>query len=99
MKLNVAAVLTRILALAGLLFLSTGVAAALDGIDLGPSSEETDGGDCSQLVQIKYPFLNCTNGETGSTEADDTWENSRQIPLGSAWTEGDGYWGPSVDDE
>ncbi len=97
MKLNVAAVLTLFLALAGLLVFSSGVAMALDGIDLSTPSEEIDDGGCSQLFRIKYPFLSCANGVIGSAEGDATWENSRQIPIGSAWVEGEGYWGLSFE--
>ena len=111
MKLNVAAVLIHFLALAGLVILSSGVAMALDGIDLSAPAEEseeagadaTEEGGCSQLAQIKYPFLTCDGAEIGSTdantEANATWENSRQIPLGSAWVEGDAYWGPSLNED
>ncbi len=106
MKLNVAAALSqserqvrakRVISviLASLFFLSSGVALALEGIDLSNPSEETDEGGCSRLVQIKYPFLSCTDGEIGLVDRDDDWENSRQIPLMSDWTEGDGIWGPS----
>jgi hypothetical protein len=111
MKLNVAAVLVHFLALAGLLILSSGVAMALDGIDLSAPAEESEEmgadasaeGGCPQLAQIKYPFLTCDGGEIGSTDGKDnahaTWENSRQIPLGSAWVEGDAYWGPSLNED
>ena len=109
MKLNVAAALfqseprVRVglitsLALVGLLVISSGAAMALDGIDLSKPSEENDEGGCSQLVRIKYPFLGCSDGEIGLADEDDSWENSRQIPLMRAFTEGDGYWGPSLNE-
>ena len=77
---------------------------ALDGIDLSKSSEvmdeaETEApaeGACSRLVEIKYPFLSCTNGEIGQADADELWENSRRIPMGSAFVEGNGYWGEDL---
>jgi hypothetical protein len=50
------------------------------------------------LVQIKYPFLSCTNGEIGSADGDESWEDNRQIPFMSVWTESDGYWGPSYNE-
>ncbi len=95
MKLNVVAALLLSLALAGLLLFSSGAAMALDGIDLSQSAEEVGEGECSRLVQIKYPFLSCTNGEIGLADGDATWDNSRQIALQSRWTEGYGYWGVS----
>ena len=72
---------------------------ALDGIDLSKPAEEVGEGECSRLVQIKYPFLSCTHGEIGLADGDASWENSRQIPLQSAWSEGDGYWGPSYNED
>ena len=109
MKLNVAAAsfqsvrrvgvrLATSLALAGLLLLSSGTAMALDGIDLSEPSEEEGEGGCSQLVQIKYPFLSCAAGEIGSAEGDDTWENSRQTPIQGKFVEGNGFWGPSLNE-
>ena len=90
------------LALASLLFLFSGAVMALDGIDLSNPPEETGEeageGGCSQLVQIKYPFLTCTNGEIGSADGDESWEDNRQIPFMSVWTESDGYWGPSYNE-
>jgi len=74
---------------------------ALDGIDLSapsePAGEEAEAsteGECSRLIQIKYPFLSCANGQIGLADADATWENSRQIPRGFDWVEGGGYFGP-----
>lgn len=75
---------------------SAGSAAALDGIDLSAAQAETAEGECPKLVQIKYPFLSCANGQIGQTDADDTWENSRQIPMLGTWTESDGAYGPSL---
>ncbi len=87
MKLNVAAVLFFFL-------LSTGPALALDGIDLGEAPVETAPGECPRLIQIKYPFLSCVDGQIGN----DTWENSRRSPVGGSWTEGNGHWGPELND-
>lgn len=109
MKLNVAAALfqserrlqVRLITswvLAGCILFSSGAAMALDGIDLSQPSAENGEGECSQLVQIKYPFLSCRDGEIGLADADDSWDNRRRIPLMSAWTEGDGFWGPSLND-
>jgi len=92
MKLDAAAVF--VLSLFVLLF--SGAAFALDGIDLNGPAEVAAEGSCSQLVQIKYPFLACAGGEIGLSDADATWENSRHIPIGTDWTEGDGYWGPDL---
>jgi hypothetical protein len=84
------------LVLSVLLLISTGAALALDGIDLSEPSEEVADGDCSRLVQIKYPFLSCSDGEIGMAEADEVWEDHRQIPLMRPFVEGDGFWGPDL---
>ena len=89
MKLNAAVVLVS----SFVLFLP-GAALALDSIDLSKPAEAVKIGSCSRLVQIKYPFLSCLDGEIGLAGGDATWENSRQIPTMSEWTEGDGVWGP-----
>lgn len=81
-----------------LVFFWSGAAMALDGIDLSKPSEEIVEEGCSRLVQIKYPFLSCGNGEMGPTDSDETWENIRQIPLMSSWVESDGFWGPSLNE-
>lgn len=77
------------------MLVAPGMALALDGIDLSEPPAETAEGECSALVQIKYPFLSCMNGEIGQGDADEDWENSRRMPRQSDWIEGDGYWGPS----
>ena len=71
-----------------------GAAAALDGIDLSAPMEAPAEGECPQLIQIKYPFLSCANGQIGQSDANETWANSRQLPEQGAWNEGDGAWGP-----
>jgi hypothetical protein len=86
------------LAVSVFLFFSTGSAFALDGIDLSTPAEAVAEGECPRLIQIKYPFLSCAEGQIGMAEGDDTWEESRRIPLGEAWTEGFGYWGPTLND-
>jgi hypothetical protein len=91
MKLNVAAALFVFLC-------SAGAAMALDGIDLSQPAEEVADGECPRLVQIKYPFLSCSDGQIGMAEADETWDNSRRIPMMSRWTESDGWWGPDLND-
>ena len=91
MKLNVAAVLIGFLCFPG-------AAMALDGIDLSQPAEVVAEGECPRLIQIKYPFLTCAHGEIGMSDADETWDNSRRVPLMSEWTEGDGYWGPDLND-
>ena len=93
MKLNAAAVL--VIALVLFLFPAT-AAFALDGIDLSHPGEPAEGDGCSRLVQIKYPFLSCSDGEIGLSEMGDSWNNSRRIQIMSDWEEGDGYWGPEL---
>lgn len=100
MKLNVAAALLQSnrrvrvqpivsLVLASLLFFFSGAVIAAD-----------EGGD-SQAVQDEAPAPEppANDGETEATVENATWENSRQIPLQSRWTEGDGYWGPSLNQD
>ena len=91
-----------------LLFVSIFLASpafALDGIDLSSKpaemADETDAettpeGASSELVQIKYSFLSCAIGQIGQSDADELWENSRRIPMGSAFVEGDGYFGEDL---
>lgn len=69
-------------------------ASALEGIDLSSPQEPAGEGECSRLVQIKYPFLSCVNGQIGQSDANETWENSRQLPRQGRWNEGDGAFGP-----
>jgi hypothetical protein len=77
---------------------------ALDGIDLSKPAEMSGEVDaeagapagCPELVQIKYPFLTCANGQIGQSDADELWENSRRIPVGSAFVEGNGYFGEDL---
>jgi hypothetical protein len=76
-----------------------GSALALDGIDLSKPGEMVAEGECSKLVQIKYPFLKCQEGEIGLAEGDATWENSRKIPIQSEFIEGNGYWGPDLNSD
>ena len=68
-------------------------AMALDGIDLSQPGEPSVEGECPRLIQIKYPFLTCLSGEIGQTDADDTWDDLRRIPIGSKFVEGNGYFG------
>ena len=78
----------------GLCTLFAGSAIALDGIDLSQPAEAPAAGECPKLIQIKYPFLSCANGQIGQSDEDETWDNSRRIPRGSIFVELDGYWGP-----
>ena len=92
--LNHAASLLRTAFLATTLALLATSASALDGIDLNAPLEPAGDGECPQLVQIKYPFLSCADGQIGQSDANETWENSRQLPQQGAWNEGDAAWGP-----
>jgi hypothetical protein len=94
MKLNAAAVF--VLSLVVLLF--SGTAFALDGIDLSNPPEAVEDEACPRLFQIKYPFLACGDGDVGSPDEGPTWENTRRIPYLSDFTEGDGYWGPDLNE-
>lgn len=75
---------------AGLMTLALS-ASALEGIELNEPAAE---GECPRLIQIKYPFLSCADGQIGQSEENETWENSRQLPQQGSWNEGDGAWGP-----
>lgn len=77
------------------LFAAT-AASALDGINLSEPAEPTAEGECPRLVQIKYPFLSCANGEIGQSDENEIWFNSRRIPVGSGFVEGDGYYGEDL---
>ncbi len=82
-----------------LILFASGSAFALDGIDLSNPASDDESGGCPPLIQIKYPFIDCPDDEIGLDDADDTWENSRRIPLMSRWTEGDGTWGPDLNSD
>jgi hypothetical protein len=68
-------------------------------IDLSQPAEATAPGECPKLIQIKYPFISCKGGAMGLAGGDATWENSRQIPIGSEFVEGNGYWGDDLNQE
>jgi len=101
---NAAAVLTLLFAQSAL---------ALDGIDLTPDpaaepAEAAAPDACPAMVKIRYPFL-CADGaapEAGRTlvqakpvQTNPSWNSARQIPLMSDWTEGDGAWGPDLNQD
>jgi len=92
--------LTTIVGLgAAICVMSASSAVALDGIDLSQPAEATAPGECPKLIQIKYPFISCKGGVIGLADGDATWENSRQIPIGSEFVEGNGYWGDDLNQE
>jgi len=72
---------------------------AIPGIDLSKPVEATAPGECPKLIQIKYPFISCKGGIIGLADGDATWENSRQIPIGSDFVEGNGYWGDDLNQQ
>ena len=67
---------------------------ALDGIDLSNPPEPAAEGECPLLVQIKYPFLSCVDGQIGMSDADETWETERRMIRQGDWTESDAGWRP-----
>ena len=79
-------------------FALAGAATALDGIDLSEPLEPVAEGECPRLTQIKYPFLSCATGQIGQSDSDETWENSRRMPMQGKWNEGNGYWGPTLNE-
>jgi len=94
MKLNAAAVLVLSL----VVFLFSGVASALDGLDLSNPPEDAQDEACPRLFQIKYPFLVCGDSKAPSPAEQPNWQNTRRIPYGFDFTEGDGYWGPNLNE-
>lgn len=94
MKLDAAAVLVLSL----VLFFFSGTAFALDDFDLSNPPEPVEDEACARLFQIKYPFLACGAVASASPDGEVTWENSRRIPIMSDFTEGDGYWGPDLNE-
>ncbi len=74
-------------------------AMALETISLSEPLPDGEPGACPTLTQIKYPWLQCVGNAWGGTTLDiasqsDGWPESRRIPTLSAFTEGDGEWGP-----
>ncbi len=67
---------------------------ALDGIDLSSEPAPVAEGECPLLVQIKYPFLSCADGQIGLSGADETWETERQMIRQGDFTESDAGWRP-----
>ena len=93
MKLVLLAVLATVL--------GSAPAFALDSVDLAAKPAAEGDNACPALTQVKYPWLVCKAGAHGavslSTRAhEQTWENTRNIPRGFDFTEGDGYWGPAL---
>lgn len=102
-----------VLAAALLTLTFSGSAAALDGINL--SRPATDPGaaeaadDCPPLTRIRHPFLCDAEGagaegarsllQARPTNPNPTWERTRQIPRMSDWTEGEGTWGPDLNQD
>lgn len=91
MKLDVVAAVVAAVFLA-----FPGAALALDGIDLSQPPEETAEGECPRLIQIKYPFIRCADGQIGVANTYPNWENTRRIPRGSDFVEGNSYWGDDL---
>lgn len=105
MSLRHAAVLTLSLIALPTLFAAQ-TASALDGIDLSNPVPAPAEGECAALVKIKYPFVRCGGSEGAPQllqarpiQANPTWAAVRQIPIMSAWTEGDGAWGPDLNQD
>jgi len=102
-------------AAAALLTLSIAPSAlALDGIDLSKPATDPATGEaapaedgCAPLYKIRYPFLCADPADEGArplvqsrpVRTDPAWEAARQIPRMSDWTEGDGAWGPDLNQD
>jgi hypothetical protein len=81
-------------------------ARAGNGIELGEASAPPAEGECPALIKLKYPSMKCTNApasrellQVKPKPLAPSWESARQIPRMSDWTEGDGYWGPDLNQE
>ena len=86
--------------------LGAGAARAGNGIDLREAAAPPAEGECPALVKLKYPSMKCTNVpasrellQVKPKPLAPSWDNSRQIPRMSDWTESDGYWGPDRNQE
>lgn len=104
-----------VIAAALLTLTSTGSAFALDGIDLskpaadpGAAEAVPAADDCPALTKIRYPFLCSAEGAAEGARAlvqvrplnpNPSWESTRQIPRMSDWTEGNGAWGPDLNQD
>ncbi len=101
-----------VLAAALLTLTFTGSASALDGINLSrpaTGAAAPEAGDCAPLTKIRNPFL-CTGDGQGPEDVrsllqarpvnpNPSWERARQIPRMSDWTEGEGTWGPDLNQD
>ena len=92
------------LVLASLLFFSSGAVMAADEVDAGEASPEaTESEDAAPEPHALATAIakdNTDDGDEAKPAVENaTWENSRQIPVMSAWTEGGGFWGPSYHED
>ncbi len=105
---NAAAAVPALLTAFTTLILLASAASALDGIDLRDPIPTAAPGECPLLTQIRYPFM--CSGEAASPgghalvqvrplNPDPSWESARQIPRMSDWTEGNGTWGPDLNQD
>jgi hypothetical protein len=105
---NAAAAVPALLIAFSTLTLFASAASALDGIDLRDGIPTVAEGECPLLTQIRYPFLCSGEGAANGAHAlvqvrpldpNPSWESARQIPRMSDWTEGDGAWGPDLNQD
>jgi hypothetical protein len=76
-----------------------------------PGAEETApaADDCAPLTKLRYPFLCAAEGagaegarsllQARPVNPNPSWESARQIPRMSDWTEGNGTWGPDLNQD
>jgi len=95
------------LVLASLLFFSSGAVMAADEVDAGETSPEAAESEDTAPEPHALATAIASDNVEDTDDADEakptvenaTWENSRQIAVMSAWTEGDGYWGPAYHED
>ena len=102
-----AALLT--LTFTGSAFALDGIDLSNPATDPGAEEAPPAADDCAPLTKIRYPFLCAADGDGAEAERplvqvrpvnpNPSWERARQIPRMSDWTEGDGTWGPDLNQD
>ncbi len=105
----VAAAALLTLTFSGSAFALDGIDLSKPATDPGAEDAAPVEDDCPALTKIRLPFL-CPGAGAGSEGAhalvqvrplnpNPSWESARQIPRMSDWTEGDGTWGPDLNQD
>ncbi len=93
----------------GSAFALDGIDLSKPAIDPGAEEAAPAADDCAPLTKIRYPFLCAAEGDGVEGERplvqarpvnpNPSWESARQIPRMSDWTEGNGTWGPDLNQD